>query len=101
MLGFRISQTDIFHSYQLASRLSERLDEMGKDLTDMIEEINDASSTLNKHSKADDPVSPNYHIIEADLPIYFYQIALASRQSTQQPSGSTTADRSRYSCFAA
>ena len=44
-------------SYQLASRLSERLDEMGKDLTTMIEEINDASSTLSKTGKADDPVS--------------------------------------------
>ena len=43
-------------SYQLANKLSERLDEMGKDLSNMIEEINDASSTLSKHSKADDPV---------------------------------------------
>lgn len=30
---------------------------MGKDLTTMIEEINDASSTLSKTGKADDPVS--------------------------------------------
>lgn len=47
----------IFHSYQLASRLQDRLDEMGKDLSGMIEEINDASSTLSKNNKADDPVS--------------------------------------------
>lgn len=44
-------------SYQLANKLSERLDEMGKDLGNMIEEINDASSTLSKTGKADDPVS--------------------------------------------
>ena len=47
----------ISRSYQIASKLSERLDEMGKDLTTMIEEINDASSTLSKTGKADDPVS--------------------------------------------
>ena len=45
------------HSYQLAEKLSDRLDEMGKDLTGMIEEINDASSTLSKNSNTDDPVS--------------------------------------------
>ena len=44
-------------SYQIASKLSERLDEMGKDLTTMIEEINDASSTLSKTGRPDDPVS--------------------------------------------
>jgi nuclear pore complex protein Nup62 len=41
----------------LAEKLSDRLDEMGKDLTSMIEEINNASSSLSKTSKADDPVS--------------------------------------------
>ena len=30
---------------------------MGKDLTGMIEDINDASSTLSKNNKTDDPVS--------------------------------------------
>ncbi|KAI9817235.1 MAG: FG-nucleoporin nsp1 [Pycnora praestabilis] len=44
-------------TYKLAEKLSERLDEMGKDLTSMIEEINSASSTLSKTSRADDPVS--------------------------------------------
>lgn len=43
-------------SYKLAERLSERLDEMGKDLTSMIEEVNGASSTLTKTNKADEPV---------------------------------------------
>ena len=60
----------IFHSYQLASRLQDRLDEMGKDLSGMIEEINDASSTLSKNNKADDPVSvfsPVRVIMETDI----------------------------------
>ena len=43
--------------YKLAEKLSERLDEMGKDLTSMIEEVNGASATLSKTSKADEPVS--------------------------------------------
>lgn len=37
--------------------MSEKLDEMGKDLGEMIAEINNASSALNKNNKADDPVS--------------------------------------------
>ena len=43
--------------YNLAEKLSDRLDEMGKDLKSMIEEINLASSSLNKTNKGDDPVS--------------------------------------------
>lgn len=43
--------------YKLAEKISERLDEMGKDLGEMIEEINSASSALNKNSRSDDPVS--------------------------------------------
>lgn len=49
----------ILYSYKLAEKLSERLDEMGKDLGSMIEEINNASSTLSKTNKTDEPVSPN------------------------------------------
>lgn len=43
-------------TYKLAEKLTDRLDEMGKDLTDMIDAINEASSTLNKSNKSDDPV---------------------------------------------
>ena len=42
--------------YKLAEKLSERLDEMGKDLSSMIEEVNHASATLSKTNKADEPV---------------------------------------------
>ncbi len=44
-------------TYKLAEKLTDRLDDMGKNLTSMIEAINDATTTLNKTSKADDPVS--------------------------------------------
>ncbi len=44
-------------TYKLAEKLTDRLDDMGKDLTKMIKEINDMSSVLSKGSKPDDPVS--------------------------------------------
>jgi nuclear pore complex protein Nup62 len=43
-------------TYKLAEKLAERLDEMGKDLTNMIGEINSASASLTKTSKPEDPV---------------------------------------------
>lgn len=58
MVGFD-GNTDYLHSYKLAEKLSERLDEMGKDLTSMIEEVNGASATLSKTNRADEPVSPS------------------------------------------
>jgi nuclear pore complex protein Nup62 len=44
-------------TYKLAEKLTGRLDEMGRDLTKMIKEINDISGTLSKGNKPDDPVS--------------------------------------------
>lgn len=44
-------------TYRLAEKLTDRLDDMGKNLTSMIEAINEASTTLSKTSKVDDPVS--------------------------------------------
>lgn len=43
-------------TYKLAEKLTDRLDEMGKDLAKMIKEINDMTGTLSKGSKPDDPV---------------------------------------------
>lgn len=40
---------------------------MGKDLSNMIEEINDASSTLSKNSKEDDPVGNLEFCIKCSL----------------------------------
>lgn len=44
-------------TYKLAEKLTGRLDDMGRDLTKMIKEINDISGTLSKGNKPDDPVS--------------------------------------------
>jgi nuclear pore complex protein Nup62 len=44
-------------TYKLAEKLTDRLDDMGKNLTSMIDAINEASTTLSKTSKTDDPVS--------------------------------------------
>jgi nuclear pore complex protein Nup62 len=44
-------------TYKLAEKLTDRLDDMGKDLTKMIKEINDMSGTFSKGNKPDDPVS--------------------------------------------
>jgi nuclear pore complex protein Nup62 len=41
----------------LAEKLQDRLNELNKDLTEMIEEINTTSQTLSKTGKPDDPVS--------------------------------------------
>lgn len=44
-------------TYKLAEKLTDRLDDMGRDLTKMIKEINDISGSISKGSKPDDPVS--------------------------------------------
>jgi nuclear pore complex protein Nup62 len=53
-------------AYQLAERLNEQLDTMGKNLTGMIEEINKSSTTLNR-TKEDDPLSHIVRILNAHL----------------------------------
>ncbi|KAL8899076.1 MAG: hypothetical protein Q9192_001758 [Flavoplaca navasiana] len=40
---------------------------MGKDLSSMVEEINDASSSLNKNSKPDDPLSQVVRVLNSHL----------------------------------
>ncbi|KAL8692155.1 MAG: hypothetical protein Q9224_004017, partial [Gallowayella concinna] len=69
------NQSDSFHgsdhererTYKLAEKLSTRLDDMGKDLGSMIEEINDASSSLNKNAKTDDPLSQVVRVLNSHL----------------------------------
>ena len=54
-------------SYKLAEKLSERLDEMSKDLASMVEEINASSSSL-KNSKTNDPVrATSHHLVFANI----------------------------------
>ncbi|KAL3468397.1 Nsp1-like C-terminal region-domain-containing protein [Aspergillus heterothallicus] len=54
-------------TYKLAEKLSERLDEMGKDLSSMVEEVNSASATLSKTNKADEPISQIVRILNSHL----------------------------------
>ncbi|KAJ5888337.1 hypothetical protein N7495_008378 [Penicillium taxi] len=54
-------------TYKLAENLNERLDEMGKDLTSMIEEVNGASATLSKTNRADEPISQIVRILNSHL----------------------------------
>ncbi|KAK5139026.1 hypothetical protein LTR04_003976, partial [Oleoguttula sp. CCFEE 6159] len=54
-------------TYKLAERLSERLGEMGRDLTSMIEEINLASAKISKTSRPDDPLSHIVRILNSHL----------------------------------
>jgi len=49
-------------TYKLAEKLTDKLATLGKNLTSMIEAINEASTTLSKTSKTDDPVSTNWQL---------------------------------------
>jgi nuclear pore complex protein Nup62 len=44
-------------TYKLAEKLTDRLDGLNKDLTDVIDEINNLGAMLNNSSGPDDPVS--------------------------------------------
>lgn len=44
-------------TYKIAEKLTDRLDDMGKNITSMIDAINDASANISKNNKADDSVS--------------------------------------------
>ncbi|RKF64136.1 putative nuclear pore glycoprotein p62, partial [Erysiphe neolycopersici] len=54
-------------TYKLAEKLTDRLDEMGKNLTSMINAINDASTVLSKTGKADDPLSSIVRVLNNHL----------------------------------
>ncbi|KAH8162367.1 hypothetical protein CIB48_g5873 [Xylaria polymorpha] len=54
-------------TYKLAEKITERLDEMGRDLTKMIKEINDISGTVSKGSKSDDPLSQIVRVLNGHL----------------------------------
>ncbi|KFY93682.1 hypothetical protein V500_03589 [Pseudogymnoascus sp. VKM F-4518 (FW-2643)] len=53
--------------YKLAEKLAGRLDDMGKDLTSMIQEINAASSSLSKAGKPDDPLQQIVKVLNGHL----------------------------------
>jgi nuclear pore complex protein Nup62 len=56
-------RTNTWNSYKLAEKLQDRLNELNKDLTEMIEEINRTSQDLSKTGKPDDPVSLLFCVI--------------------------------------
>lgn len=53
------------NSYKLAEKLQDRLNELNKDLTEMIEEINNTSQTLSKTGKPDDPVCQLHFCVQS------------------------------------
>ncbi|KAI1768317.1 Nsp1-like C-terminal region-domain-containing protein [Hypoxylon sp. FL1150] len=54
-------------TYKLAEKITERLDDMGRDLTKMIKEINDISGSLSKGTKTDDPLSQIVRVLNGHL----------------------------------
>ena len=44
-------------TYKTAEKLAEKLDDMGRDLEGMVEEVNAANASLTRNGKADEPVS--------------------------------------------
>ncbi|KAL5614385.1 hypothetical protein BROUX41_004491 [Berkeleyomyces rouxiae] len=54
-------------TYKLAEKLSQTLDEKSRDLGKMVDEINDISSTLNKSSRPEDPVSQIVRVLNGHL----------------------------------
>jgi len=57
------------HRYKTAEKVSERLNEMGQNLTGMIDEINVTSSSIQKTSKPDDPVRETAIFVATSLTI--------------------------------
>ncbi|KAF3768946.1 hypothetical protein M406DRAFT_355091 [Cryphonectria parasitica EP155] len=54
-------------TYKLAENVTDRLEDMGKDLGKMISEINDISGSLNKGNKPDDPLSQVVRVLNGHL----------------------------------
>ncbi|EPE03948.1 nuclear pore glycoprotein p62 [Ophiostoma piceae UAMH 11346] len=54
-------------TYKLAERLIDRMDDMSKDMTKMIKEINDISGSLSKTGKTDDPLSQIVRVLNGHL----------------------------------
>lgn len=65
--GLRGSDQERERTYKLAEKLQDRLNELNKDLTEMIEEINNTSQTLSKTGKADDPLTKVVRVLNSQL----------------------------------
>jgi len=80
-------------TYKLAEKLTDRLDEMGKDLTTMIDAINEASATLTKSTKPDDPLS---HIVRV-LNVHLAQLQWIDQNATALQAKVTAAQKTGQS----
>lgn len=56
-IGGAGARANVESRYKLAEKVADRLNDLNKDLSDVIEEINGVSSTISKTSNPDDPVS--------------------------------------------
>ncbi|KAF2268335.1 hypothetical protein CC78DRAFT_530252 [Lojkania enalia] len=65
--GLRGPDQDRERTYKLAEKLQDRLNELNKDLTEMIEEINTTSQTLSKTGKPDDPLTKVVRVLNSQL----------------------------------
>ncbi|KAF1922928.1 uncharacterized protein M421DRAFT_76800 [Didymella exigua CBS 183.55] len=65
--GLRGPDQEREKTYKLAEKLQDRLNELNKDLTEMIEEINTTSQTLSKTGKPDDPLTKVVRVLNTQL----------------------------------
>ncbi|KAF2638348.1 hypothetical protein P280DRAFT_82536 [Massarina eburnea CBS 473.64] len=65
--GLRGPDQERERTYKLAEKLQDRLNELNKDLTEMIEEINNTSQTLSKTGKPDDPLTKVVRVLNTQL----------------------------------
>lgn len=65
--GLRGPDQERERTYKLAEKLQDRLNELNKDLTEMIEEINTTSQTLSKTGKPDDPLTKVVRVLNTQL----------------------------------
>lgn len=65
--GLRGPDQERERTYKLAEKLQDRLNELNKDLTEMIEEINRTSQDLSKTGKPDDPLTKVVRVLNSQL----------------------------------
>jgi len=65
--GFHGPDQERERTYKLAEKLQDKLNELNKDLTEMIEEINTTSQTLSKTGKPDDPLTKVVRVLNGQL----------------------------------
>lgn len=78
-------------TYKLAEKMSDRLEDMGKDLTSMIEEVNGVSATLSKTNKADEPVAQIVRILNSHL----YQLQIIDQGTSELKEKIAAAQKTR------